>query len=155
MIVMVGGTFDFLHIGHRSLLRCAFTLAGSGGHVLLGLSADEFAAGKIHPVKRYEQRRKELTEWISEMNFPATYEIEPIYDKFGSALSKNFDALVVSAETFPVGEEINQRRHSQGLAKVDLIQIENVLAEDGKLVSTTRVYAGEINPDGTRRWYLR
>jgi pantetheine-phosphate adenylyltransferase len=148
MRVMVGGTFDPLHIGHQLLLRRAFETAGAGGHVVLGLSADQFAARKQHPVRPYAVRFAELTAWVDAGNFPATYEIEPLYDRFGSALSQDFDALVVSYETFPVGGEINRLRKERGHAMVDLYQIQCVLAEDGKAVSSTRIYRGEINRYG-------
>lgn len=148
MKVMVGGTFDPLHIGHQLLLKRAFETAGFGGHVVLGLSADPFAARKQHPVRTYEVRFAELTEWIESQKFSATYEIEPLYDRFGSALTQNFDALVVSYETFPVGNEINKLRKEAGRPMVDLYQIQCVLAEDGKAVSSTRIYRGEINRFG-------
>ncbi len=148
MKVMVGGTFDPLHIGHQLLLTRAFTTAGPGGHVVIGLSADPFASRKQHPVRTYAVRFAELTAWIQSRNFPATYEIEPLYDQYGSALTQDFDALVVSYETFPVGNEINRKRKELGRPMVDLYQIQCVLAEDGKAVSSTRIYRGEINRYG-------
>ncbi|HJJ99142.1 MAG TPA: phosphopantetheine adenylyltransferase [Methanocorpusculum sp.] len=148
MKVMVGGTFDPLHIGHQLLLLRAFTTAGNGGHVVIGLSADSFAARKQHRVREYAVRFAELREWIDSQNFMATYKIEPLYDQYGSALTQDFDVLVVSYETLPVGNEINRKRKERGKAMVDLYQIQCVLAEDGKAVSSTRIYRGEINRYG-------
>jgi len=65
MRVMVGGTFDPLHIGHQHLLTRAFMTAGLGGHVVIGLSSDEFASRKQHPVRSYNVRLAELTNWIN------------------------------------------------------------------------------------------
>ena len=148
MKVMVGGTFDPLHIGHQLLLTRAFMTAGAGGHVVIGLSSDSFASRKLHPVRSYDVRFAELTKWIESKHFEATYEIEILFDQFGSALTQDFDALVVSQETFPVGNLINAKRREMGKNMVDLYQIQCVMAKDGKVVSSTRIYRGEINRYG-------
>lgn len=150
MKVMVGGTFDLLHTGHRLLLSKAFETAAKGGHVFIGLSSDEFASNKSHPVRRYEVRLAELTRWIESMNFEATYEIEPLFDKFGRALTLDFDALIVSYETFRVGEEINEKRKALNKSPVELYKVSCVLADDGKAISSTRIYKKEINRYGRR-----
>ena len=148
MKVMVGGTFDPLHIGHQLLLKRAFMTAGDDGNVIIGLSSDIFAARKQHPVRGYEVRKAELIRWIEESGFLASYEIEPLSDQFGSALTQDFDALVVSYETFPVGNLINEKRKEIGRPMVDLYQIQCVVAKDGRAVSSTRIYRGEINRYG-------
>jgi pantetheine-phosphate adenylyltransferase len=148
MKVMVGGTFDPLHIGHQLLLKRAFMTAGDDGNVIIGLSSDIFAARKQHPVRGYEVRKAELIRWIEESGFLASYEIEPLSDQFGSALTQDFDALVVSYETFPVGNLINEKRKELGRPMVDLYQIQCVMAKDGRAVSSTRIYRGEINRYG-------
>ncbi len=145
---MVGGTFDPLHIGHQLLLKRAFMTAGDNGMVIIGLSTDTFASRKQHPVRGYEVRKAELTQWINDSGFLAEYEVEPLSDQFGSALTQDFDALVVSYETFPVGNLINEMRKKAGRPMVDLYQIQCVMAKDGRAVSSTRIYRGEINRYG-------
>ena len=71
-----------------------------------------------------------------------------INDRYGSALDADFDALVVSEETLPVAREINILRRERGHRKVDIHQITCVLAEDGKWISSTRIYRGEIDEHG-------
>jgi len=148
MKVMVGGTFDPLHDGHRLLLIRAFDIAGKGGHVIIGLSSDAFAARKKHPVRSYDVRFKELTEFLSESALPATWEVEELHDRFGSTLKAAFDAIIVSEETLPTAREINTLRHEDGQPCVEIHQIRCVLAEDGKWISSTRIYRGEIDKHG-------
>jgi pantetheine-phosphate adenylyltransferase len=148
MKVMVGGTFDPFHDGHKRLISRSFELAGLGGMVIVGLTTDTFASRKVHPVKGYEQRRAALVGYIREQGFAASYSIEPLKDRYGTALDDDFDALVVSEETLPIAHEINRLRKEGGRRKVDIHQITCVLADDGRWISSTRIYRGEIDVHG-------
>jgi len=142
---MVGGTFDPLHDGHKSLLNRSFDLAGPEGHVVIGLTTDSFAHRKSHPIRPFDERKADLESYIAGKKFPARWLIEPLMDRFGSALDADFDAIVVSEETLPVAVEINKLRREKGKRKVDIHQISCVLAEDGRWISSTRIYRGEID----------
>jgi pantetheine-phosphate adenylyltransferase len=148
MKVMVGGTFDPLHDGHKRLISRSFELAGRDGMVIVGLTTDAFASRKVHPVRKYEQRKAALAGFIREQGFPASYCIEPLKDRYGTALDDDFDALVVSEETLPIAHEINSLRKEKGKEKVDIHQITCVLADDGRWISSTRIYRGEIDVHG-------
>jgi pantetheine-phosphate adenylyltransferase len=74
--------------------------------------------------------------------------VEPLNDRYGSAIDADFDALIVSEETLKVGVEINKLRREKGYKKVDIHQISCVLAEDGRWISSTRIYRGEIDVHG-------
>jgi pantetheine-phosphate adenylyltransferase len=148
MKVMVGGTFDPLHAGHRKLLTRSFELAGPGGCVVIGLTTDEFAGRKTHPVRPFGERKRALERFIRTRRFPAEFRIAPLADRVGPAAEEDFDALVVSEETLPVGVEINRLRQERGKRKVDIHQISCVLADDGRWISSTRIHRGEIDPEG-------
>jgi len=145
---MVGGTFDPLHDGHKRLLNRSFELAGPSGHVVIGLTTDTFASRKVHPIRPFSERKADLEAYISEKNYPVSWMIEPLNDRFGSAIESDFDAIVVSEETLPVAVEINKVRRETGKRKVDIHQITCVLAEDGRWISSTRIYRGEIDIHG-------
>lgn len=145
---MVGGTFDPLHDGHKSLLNRSFELAGPSGHVVIGLTTDTFASRKVHPIRPFEERKADLITYITGKHYPVDWVIEPLSDRFGSALASDFDAIVVSEETLPVAVEINKIRRESGRRKVDIHQITCVLAEDNHWISSTRIYRGEIDIHG-------
>ncbi|WOF16418.1 phosphopantetheine adenylyltransferase [Methanoplanus sp. FWC-SCC4] len=149
MKVMVGGTFDPLHDGHRKLLARSFEIAGKDGSVIIGLSGDEFANRKSHPIHPFEKRKGALVEFLN-LEFPGSaWNIEMLSDRFGSTLDKDFDAIVVSEETFKTAMEINKIRKEKGMKKVDIHQITCVLAEDGRWISSTRIWKGEIDTHGS------
>lgn len=148
MKIMVGGTFDPLHDGHKRLISRSFELAGKDGQVVIGLTTDEFAKRKSHPVLPYSTRREHLASFIESSGYCSQWAIEPLSDRFGPAVRAEFDALVVSEETLPAAVEINRLRHQEGRRKVDIHQISCVLAEDGHWISSTRIYRGEIDEHG-------
>ena len=117
-------------------------------HVVIGLTTDSFASKKIHPIRPFEKRKTDLVEYIDENRYPAQWVVEPLQDRFGSAIDADFDAIVVSEETLPVAVEINKLRKEQGRKKVDIHQISCVLADDGRWISSTRIYKGEIDIHG-------
>ncbi len=126
----------------------SFELAGPDGEVIIGLTTDEFAGAKVHPVHSYPERLASIASFIREHGYTAAWSVEPLADRYGSALDADFDILVVSEETFPVAVEINDLRRERGQKKVDLHEISCVLAEDGRRISSTRVYRGEIDRHG-------
>jgi pantetheine-phosphate adenylyltransferase len=148
MKVMVGGTFDPLHDGHRQLLARSFDLAGQDGQVVIGLTTDTFAHRKVHPIRPFAIRKKELEAALCSMGYRTPWAVEPLNDRFGSAIESDFDAIVVSEETLPAAVEINRIRREAGRRKVDIHQISCVLAEDGRWISSTRIYRGEIDIHG-------
>jgi len=145
---MVGGTFDPLHDGHKRLLARSFEIAGPGGNVVIGLTSDSFASHKIHPIRPFDTRKADLEQYLSPA-FPSTHwSVEPLNDRYGSAIDADFDALIVSEETLKVAVDINKLRREKGRKKVDIHQISCVLAEDGRWISSTRIYRGEIDIHG-------
>jgi pantetheine-phosphate adenylyltransferase len=148
MKVMVGGTFDPLHDGHKRLISRSFEIAGPGGNVVIGLTTDSFASKKIHPISPFEKRKTDLVTYIEENRYPSQWIVEPLQDRFGSAIVVDFDAIIVSEETLPVAVEINKLRRDAKRKKVDIHQISCVLADDGRWISSTRIYKGEIDIHG-------
>ncbi|MFY9982018.1 MAG: pantetheine-phosphate adenylyltransferase, partial [Methanoregula sp.] len=102
MKVMVGGTFDPLHDGHKRLLTRSFELAGPEGQVVIGLTTDPFASRKTHPIHPFSERKADLEAFIAavittqaaQKKYATHWEIEPLGDRFGSALDADFDAIV-------------------------------------------------------------
>jgi len=147
MRVIVGGTFDILHKGHKQLLRTAFQTAGSQGFVYIGITTGKLAEKKMH-VSSFEQRKTNLIQYLRKEKGKNQFVIEPIQDKYGPAIHGDFDAIVVSPETRPTAEEINLHRRQNSRKPLQIIEIPFVLADDSLPISSTRIRRKEIDSEG-------
>jgi cytidyltransferase-like protein len=147
--VGVGGTFDELHKGHRALLIKAFNM---GEHVIIGVSSDEFVKkmNKPHLTASYEERTRELREFLKDQGMLQRAETIPINAAYGGVLlSKDpIQALVVSKETEAVALKINEKRKEIGIDPLEIVIISMVPSENHKAISTTRIRTGEIDREG-------
>ncbi len=142
--VIVGGTFDHVHLGHEKLLRRAL----DEGSTTVGLVSDEMLEGwKPEAVHSYEVRKKNLENFLSIYDDWSIVKIDDPYEK---AVEGDFDTLVVSYETEERGKKINEMRKEKGKEPLELIKVEPVLAEDLLPISSTRIRKGKIDEEGNR-----
>ena len=146
--VAVGGTFDELHRGHKTLLLKAFEI---GEFVLVGLCSDEFVArmAKPHVTASYKQRLRDLKAFLRKNGLLKKAEIISLNDPYGAtATDACIKALVVSKETERIAVGINQKRNEAGLPQLEIVTISMVPAENCIPISTTRIRGGEIDREG-------
>ncbi len=146
--IVVGGTFDEFHRGHRALLLKAFEV---GERVLIGLSSDEFARElrKPHEVAGYDERSSDLKRFLTKCRLSDRAEIVTLHDPYGVTLSEGcVEAIVVSRETEPTAREINEKRRAKGLQPLSVVVINMVPAENHTPISTTRIREGKIDREG-------
>ncbi|XP_065605220.1 bifunctional coenzyme A synthase [Cyrtonyx montezumae] len=127
--VAVGGTFDRLHGAHRLLLSTCCLLARR--RLLVGVADGELLRHKVlrELIEPYEMRAAKLREFLADVKPSVLYDIVPLGDPYGPAVTDpELRCIVVSEETRRGGEAVNKKRIENGLAALELFEIE--LMED-------------------------
>ncbi|QLD87720.1 phosphopantetheine adenylyltransferase [Natronomonas salina] len=149
MKVVLGGTFDPVHDGHRALFDRAFEL----GDVTVGLTSDDLAP-KTRSVDRhvrpFDERREDLEAELASLaaEYDREYEVRELTEPTGIATEPGFDVLIVSPETEDGGRKVNEIREEKGLDPLEIEVVDHVEAEDGDIISSTRIVSGEIDEHG-------
>lgn len=150
MDVALGGTFDPIHDGHRALFSAAF----ERGDVIVGLTTDGLAAQTRQverSVRSYEARREALDDELASFatEYDRDYAIEPLATPTGIASERpELTYLVVTPETAATADVINERRRDQGFEPLEIIVVDKIPADDGGIISSTRILRGEIDEHG-------
>ena len=153
-LVVVGGTFDHFHAGHKALLKKAFEI---GKKVTIGIATEKIYKDKFlsETIEPFKIRKKSVKNFVKNY-LNRRYDIDIIsFSKFTGGVDKKseVDAIVVSRETFPNALKINELRKKNKLKQMMIVIVEDVLAEDGKIISSERIRAGEIDRKGNVMGY--
>lgn len=142
--VIVGGTFDHLHYGHKKLLETAL----ERGETTIGLVSDEMLKDwKPDVSSTFEERKERLEEFLLTWD---DWKIVEISDPYEKAVEGDFDVIVVSHDTRERGKKINEMREEKGKTPLEIVKVEPVIADDLMPISSTRIREGKINEAGER-----
>jgi pantetheine-phosphate adenylyltransferase len=146
-VVALGGTFDFLHKGHRALLDEGFEI---GRKVLIGVVSDAFAhsLGKF-PEQPYNVRFANVVRYVAQRHPRHRFRLFQLDDHYGPLASDpSVEAVVVTPDSFDRGMAANLIRQKSGLKPVHVVLVPLVLAEDGVRISSTRIRLRQIDREG-------
>ncbi len=148
MRVVIGGTFNRFHKGHRLLVDTAIKYASKDGFLFIGISCKKLVENKSF-IEPFNKRRNSVLTYIKKRhNEIPTIVVEPIDTVEGPTLTDDFDLIVVSDETKKTAMEINEIRKKNGLCSMKIVTIPLVLSEDKIKISSTRIINKEIDTDG-------
>lgn len=148
--VVVGGTFDRFHKGHKAFLETAFAV---GEMVSIAVTSDEFLEKQWKKlsslIQKYDARVGAVKAFLEKSDTAARARVFKIGDGVGDAhTNTSYDAIVVTEETKGAALEINALRQKGGLRKLVVVEVPLVLAEDRHPISSTRIRAGVIDAEG-------
>lgn len=148
-VVVSGGTFDYLHQGHKDYLKHLFSIAE---HVLIGLTSDLYSQ-ELKPaahILAYIERKRELEEFLRGEGLLERAEILPIDSNIipPEWEKRQIDAICVTEDSASGAEQINADRINRGLQQLPVDASDLTKAEDGLPITSTRIRHGEIFRDG-------
>ncbi|KAI9030403.1 hypothetical protein DFJ74DRAFT_656470 [Hyaloraphidium curvatum] len=123
--VVLGGTFDHLHSGHKILLAMSAWLATKS--VTVGIIAPELLKNKkgsewMQPI---ETRTEKVRHFLSTFKRGLTFDLPTIYDPYGpTKWDPKLQAIVGSRETFQGCVAVNEERRKADLPLVDMYLID-------------------------------
>ncbi len=144
----LAGTFDHLHKGHLALIDRAFEAAAS---VSIGITSGALLENKIlrDLILPHEVREGEVRSYLASKNYISRALFYPISDIYGPTITDaSFDAVVVTEESLYNARRLNTERQKKGMSALDFIEVPLVRGNDGEVVRSSRIRAGEVNRQG-------
>lgn len=149
----IGGTFDRLHIGHKTLINVALILSKE---ILIGVTSDQFARSlrkvMAELIEPYELRKRNIEEFLLSLGKSNSSYICKLDDPFSPALALEFatrlDSIVISEEPSVVERtlSLNEARLDRGLNPLIIIQIPLIRDPYGEVISSTRYRLNDFFP---------
>ncbi|MCQ2086168.1 MAG: inosine/xanthosine triphosphatase [archaeon] len=142
MKIAVAGTFNALHVGHKTIIDRALSF---GGEVFIGITSDDMARCSRGFVNPYHIRYKSVKDYVESKGKECfLFEINDVYGP--SNIMRDVDILVVSEETFENGKKVIGR--FSAIKKIELSVVKMVSKTDGSKISSTDVMNGVCSRSG-------
>ncbi len=133
----MGGTFDHLHEGHKSLIKTAVSFSNN---IVIGLTTKKLLKNKkaASKLENYKTRKRNLEEFIKTIADINRVQIIELNDIYGPPINDPvYDGIVVSQETYKVAIEINEIRENKGFKPLIIIVIPIIKDKNNKKISST------------------
>lgn len=146
-ITIVAGTFSYLHRGHIDLLNRAIK---TGKYIIVGITSEEYAKmTKHYEPPSYDLRVQGVEDYLTKRG--AKFAIKKLENNQGDSTTKeNYSTIVVSEETKMSALTINKKRVLNGLKPLKVAVVRSRVADDGFILSSTRISNDEIDRTGKR-----
>ena len=133
--IVVGGTFDRLHNGHRYLLSMA---KHYGRKLIIGLCSDKMVKKRKkdwQKIQSYAQREKAIKNYLKKIRL--SHSITKLEDVYGPAVENtDIEAILLTEDTLKNGLKINKIRKKKKLKELDHIVLPYFLDCHNKKISS-------------------
>ena len=142
--VIIGGTFDILHKGHRNYIKQAFNNANK---VHIQLSSDELASfnRKKYRVKPFQVRKNQLMNYINSFRCATNnYEIHCVNSrselkKFCTQTDKLDLMIATQIKDIKLFRKCNELRYKNSKKKFKILKVKIITDKNGKKLSSTEI----------------
>ena len=132
--VILGGTFDQLHSGHKLLISAAVFCCRGDNTVTIGIThpdmnTDKYLAELLSSIEEREAAVLDFVRSVAGHKGVCCFKCGTvtITDPFGPSITTEAaEALVVSLETEKGGFAVNRRRETNGVAPLDVVVVETL-----------------------------
>lgn len=146
--VVLGGTFDHFHAGHRDLLDHAFSI---GKRVTIGLTKASMNTKKKYArqIQSFAIRKQSIFAYVATIGRASDVDILPIHDIYGNTLTDTtLEAIVVTPHTENGAIHINDARVQNGLRPLPISVCPLHLDTHGNVLCSSNIRAGVVNHEG-------
>jgi pantetheine-phosphate adenylyltransferase len=148
----IGGTFDYVHSGHRLILTLIALITDK--FIKVGVSSDTLLTSHEKCYAGYIERAGEVLKFLKSLNPHVNVEIYELDNPIGlCGSSTDIDACILTRESEAGGILINEKRAANGLSPLKMIFVDQVVAdveEDGTLI-----YSNKRSVDNIRDYVLK
>lgn len=137
----MGGTFDHLHEGHKSLISTALSLSKK---VVIGLTSKSLLKNKKYysKIQSYEEREKAILSYVSEISDISRVEVIKLEDPYGPPIhEEDYEGIIVSQETYQNALKINELRQNKNFKPMVIIVIPILKNSKNEKISSTLIRA--------------
>jgi len=146
--LVLAGTFDHLHQGHKSFIQTALNQSKT---VFCGLTTKWVEKNKTlaTALQSFNQRYSSLKKFLKTEQQGKKVKIFPLNDCFGPAIYQpSLEAIAATKESLAGAQLVNKKRKENNLSPLPIIISPLIRAQDKKIISSTRIRLGEINRQG-------
>ncbi len=135
--VVLGGTFDHFHNGHKALIDKAFSI---GEKVTIGIAKKNLYKNKLlaESIEPFAIRHTAVSNYLQENKLSEQAKLVPINNIFGPSITdKTFDAIIASKQTYQNTLLVNQKRSRVNLPLLKIITVDDVFRATEEILSGT------------------
>lgn len=148
-LTVCGGTFDLFHAGHKAFIK---KILKHSEKVTLGITSNLYVKSFKNNlgIEDFKVRKKAVEKFLDSIGASRRVKIVEINNAYEPYLetSTDYQAITVTLQTKKVAMEINRKRKQNNVRELKIIVVDMKLAQDGKIISSTRIRNGEINREG-------